>query len=62
MSRSATLIFDGKVTVDLSEDMIEEVCREYELEHPGRTAEAMSAEEFSDRIMVKINASAKRVQ
>jgi predicted secreted Zn-dependent protease len=50
-----------QVQIDMSEDMVEAVMREWELEHPGRTAREMTSGEFADRMMEKVVASAKFV-
>jgi hypothetical protein len=52
---------DG-VQIEISKDMIEQVMREWESEHPGCLVIDMSPDEFADRMMKKIMASAKIVQ
>jgi hypothetical protein len=47
------------LVLDLCESDVEAVIREFELEHPGKTARDMSPAEFADRVMKKIKASAK---
>jgi len=42
-----------------SVEMIERVMREWEEEHPGQRAVEMSPEEFADRMMTEIKASAR---
>ena len=48
------------VEISMSPEMIEEVFAEWEAEHPGRRAHFdMGADEFANRMMVKIRASAR---
>lgn len=49
----------GDLTLTLSENDIEQVYREWEATHPGRSIKAMSSKEFSDACMKKIVASAR---
>lgn len=51
------------VEVHFSPEVIERVLSEWEEEHPGKDAmKDMGADEFSRRMMIEINASARRVQ
>lgn len=47
------------VAIIISPEMIEEVLSEWEAEHPGKNAREMSEDEFADRMMAKITASAR---
>jgi hypothetical protein len=49
------------VEIEVSEAMVEAVLAEYERDNPGQTAQAMTSEEFADRMMAKIIAGAKIV-
>ena len=47
----------SKIVLNFSAKMIEQVLAEWERENPGKNADEMSGEEFSDRVMAKIKAS-----
>lgn len=47
------------VEIQISKKMIEDVMNEFEREHPGMSCDAMDGKEFADRLMKKIEASAR---
>lgn len=48
--------------LSLSPAMIEEVWRDFERDHPGLTYRAQTKEDFTERLMAKITASARTVE
>ena len=61
-SREAKIILEDKISLNFSEEMIEQVFREFEADNPGQTFNAMSEDEFAKRMMAKIEARAEWVQ
>ena len=56
------IVFDG-IQMDFTPEMIEEVWKEWEAEHPGQVARmAMTSGEFAERFVAKMADSAKAVK
>ena len=51
-----------EIVIEMGPEDVEAVMREYEAENPGRTAQAMSSDEFANRFMKRMYANAQRVQ
>jgi hypothetical protein len=47
------------VEISMSPEMVEQVMSEWEAQHPGQSVRDMGADEFANRMMVKIRASAR---